>query len=502
MAPLFRKLEAELDHDIEKEYKEEDFDPTPVVMRILTASSESHERIDRKAAEFEAAMQNIVEVYHQAFNQSLRSFSDILKTVTSTQQQVSTMKREAQRTRELLTSRRKNLGELWMESMRQKETVRILTLVEEVQTYPAVIDKYLAEKHYLHAAELLVKATGLLRSGDLAPIRALENVVYDINVRMALLQNTLVAELVSFLFGAPTAATAVVGTTATGSHAPPRAAGSIQVSMTPERLQELLTENVKEDLLDRTETSDPLLFVRLVIESLRVCNHVGPALQTLGDAVTPNINRVLVEAVAAIRARTSSREHTLESTQDKHAQNAEPLVKLLELLFDRFLDILRNTSYVLQMFTLPHLKRPHLSRSDGRGVSAGDIKEGAQLFSVQAVWAAVENELKELLRVHFQTQVSVSSIRATVAATSAVGASDVDFSFDYLDAVDQGTTTQQSVLVCEASPYNVVYAYRLLIGFSDRALTLIPASPDTQTTELNGFLDEFVSETFFCCFKI
>lgn len=61
----------------------------------------------------------------------------------------------------LLHCRRDELKKLWSEGLEHKYVLQLLDEIEEMNEVPNKLTAFLANKHYLHATQLLVKAVEL-----------------------------------------------------------------------------------------------------------------------------------------------------------------------------------------------------------------------------------------------------------------------------------------------------------------------------------------------------
>lgn len=61
----------------------------------------------------------------------------------------------------LLHCRRDELNKLWFEGLEYKYMLQLLGEIEEMNEVPNKFSSFLANKHYLHATELIVKAVYL-----------------------------------------------------------------------------------------------------------------------------------------------------------------------------------------------------------------------------------------------------------------------------------------------------------------------------------------------------
>ena len=140
--------------------------------------------------------------YHSGFNNSINTFSGIVKKISDSRSKIKELKKDLLQTQEHLRkiqSRRRELGNIWLKGLEYKEMIKLLDQMwvlllsffadffvltapplfacssEELKKAPQLLNEYMASKHYLHAVELAVKSAKVLNSEGLANVGALRD---------------------------------------------------------------------------------------------------------------------------------------------------------------------------------------------------------------------------------------------------------------------------------------------------------------------------------------
>ncbi|KAJ3201082.1 hypothetical protein HDU82_008374 [Entophlyctis luteolus] len=125
-----------------------------------------HERLEQ-------SMDLIVNDYHQAFNDSIQTFSTVVENIADSHKRVSDMKEELERCKELLQSRKYDVFPLWVKSIQFKEMMHILETIEMLQSSPEKIESLISGKYHYMAVSTLISALDILNAPEFAGIGAL-----------------------------------------------------------------------------------------------------------------------------------------------------------------------------------------------------------------------------------------------------------------------------------------------------------------------------------------
>ncbi|KAJ3189924.1 hypothetical protein HDU85_000210 [Gaertneriomyces sp. JEL0708] len=174
-----------------------DFNPVPHALSLLDESSlgRDYGSFCDMYQKLEAAMDVIVEEYHDQFNTAIQTFSSVVENVTDSQSRVRDMRTRLESSREWLQCKRFDLLHLWVKSIQYKEMTRILDTLDEMQNAPTRIESLIASKHYLTAVRLLVSAIRTVEEGECAEIGAVEGVRVKLNEIRNSLTDVLIEEL-------------------------------------------------------------------------------------------------------------------------------------------------------------------------------------------------------------------------------------------------------------------------------------------------------------------
>lgn len=105
------------------------------------------------------------------------SFCWILELVLSdSQKRANQMRRALESSRDLLQTRRDDLMELWLKSVRLKEMLRMVDSIAELREAPEKVDILLNQKYYLQALGTVLKSLQTMAAPEYAAVLALNEI--------------------------------------------------------------------------------------------------------------------------------------------------------------------------------------------------------------------------------------------------------------------------------------------------------------------------------------
>eukprot|EP00057_Strongylocentrotus_purpuratus_P006645 XP_011661119.1 PREDICTED: uncharacterized protein LOC105436824 [Strongylocentrotus purpuratus] len=111
-------------------------------------------------------------VNYDTLTKTIQAYSSISGRIKNARERTKLVKTDLLSCKELLHCRRDELRKLWLEGIEQKQVLALLDQIEDVKSVSARLATFLANKHYLHATELVTKTMGQL-DGDLKGVEAL-----------------------------------------------------------------------------------------------------------------------------------------------------------------------------------------------------------------------------------------------------------------------------------------------------------------------------------------
>ncbi|KAJ3390186.1 hypothetical protein HDU84_007882 [Entophlyctis sp. JEL0112] len=152
-----------------------------------------HERLEQ-------SMDLIVNDYHQAFNDSIQTFSTVVENIADSHKRVSDMKEELEWCKELLQSRKYDVFPLWVKSIQFKEMMHILETIEMLQSSPEKIESLISGKYHYMAVSTLISALDILNAPEFAGIGALSETHNHLEEVFRTLHETLIEELNNHIY--------------------------------------------------------------------------------------------------------------------------------------------------------------------------------------------------------------------------------------------------------------------------------------------------------------
>lgn len=175
------------------------------VIRPLAESNNYAERDAQKAKlemnfkRIDQQLDELVATHHEELGSTMQVFSKISTRVSSSKEQILTIKEKLTNCKALLHCKREELKKLWLESVEQKHVLNLLDEIEQITEVPAQVEAYARKKHFLHATQLLVSSVELL-DGKLDGIDALKDVKACLITKKDQIHEVLVDELQRHLY--------------------------------------------------------------------------------------------------------------------------------------------------------------------------------------------------------------------------------------------------------------------------------------------------------------
>eukprot|EP00818_Percolomonas_sp_WS_P008873 CAMPEP_0117456404 /NCGR_PEP_ID=MMETSP0759-20121206/11859_1 /TAXON_ID=63605 /ORGANISM="Percolomonas cosmopolitus, Strain WS" /LENGTH=1145 /DNA_ID=CAMNT_0005249741 /DNA_START=8 /DNA_END=3444 /DNA_ORIENTATION=- len=185
---------------IPSEYKKDSFSHIPIVAKSLSDPQKKLQKLDQYISILEDSVDEITNVHYREFNQSIRNFSRSVDKVDDCCVRVNQMVLDLDRCESLLQSRADDLSQLYGSYLQHSECLRILKMIEEVREVPKSLRKAIDTKHYLYAAEQVIKYTECLRKEELNGVRGLVDIRSEIDSFRDKLPEVLVQELNAFCY--------------------------------------------------------------------------------------------------------------------------------------------------------------------------------------------------------------------------------------------------------------------------------------------------------------
>ncbi|XP_065194932.1 exocyst complex component 4-like [Sycon ciliatum] len=382
-------------------------------------------RIERDFAECDERLDNIVDENHDRLKESVHTFTKIDAQVTASMKRIHLLKDSLKECKELLHCKRDSLRKLWIESLENKQILKMLDRIEEAKSVPEQLNRFIANKHYLHATELVVNKVAVL-SGELSGVEALQEVRRELHSKEKALTGILTDELHRHLYtkaslpkrkpGRSQAAVAAALTNKSAAQpAPPPTTAQSHVlalhqsakkthsrsasrsltmntgteasaSPTPTQITDTLEEEIVEDVMCRDPEENSSHFMAILVESLSKLGTVTECIEAIKTRMNGEM-RAIVELLSEQVGKSAERRGESLFPQSSTPGQSKLLLELLQLCFEKFRAVGQAHKTLLC-----HFKRAN---------QAYNTVTTVKLYPEAQVWSAIQYALQLLLAEYF-----------------------------------------------------------------------------------------------------
>ncbi|KAI9101019.1 Sec8 exocyst complex component-specific domain-containing protein [Phlyctochytrium arcticum] len=404
-----------------------DFNPVPHALSLLDESSlgRDYRAFCEAYGKLEGAMDLIVNDYHQAFNTSIQTFSNVVENITDSQRRVRETRANLENSKDWLQCKRFDLLHLWLKSIQYKEINRILDQIEELQGVPDRLESLIQAKYFLTAVKLLVSATRNVEEGECSEIGALEAVKQKLQEMHGSLHETLIEELHSHLYlKSPFTLYRVEAVDHhtlrkqhSGKYSNPRlfrsgpdnilsmdrsrrpGAGRPGSEPLEERLQKIAGSEDPEETAEDLETNpeaDSYQYIQSLLESLAHLGRLGQAMEVIRERLPVELYYVVERTVQEVDHRFGKLSASATDAASQRVGNGGPNLLgtdvrnvevrlLLEFLWELFLKL----EAIVQGHRFLQAVALRISKKSGLQTEGW--------YTIRDVWFTAQNELKALL---------------------------------------------------------------------------------------------------------
>eukprot|EP00698_Gefionella_okellyi_P019585 TRINITY_DN6020_c0_g1_i1.p1 TRINITY_DN6020_c0_g1~~TRINITY_DN6020_c0_g1_i1.p1 ORF type:complete len:762 (+),score=190.40 TRINITY_DN6020_c0_g1_i1:477-2762(+) len=367
-----------------------------------------------------------------------------------------------------MESRSQDLFTLYMQNIEYKEMIRILDLVEQVRTVPEQLEAAIEAKLVLRAVKLMQDNVTLLLSEDLGDIEALSDIRKTIMDRKNTFHEQLINELMDHIYLKGALAQSA------GTYKPPPPA--------------LPRDVVADDA--ENPTGDSARYIRVLLVALHQLNKLKDAVQDIMQRHLIELRTVIEETVTTVRAAFPSKQPLTTDEQ------GAALKMLLESVFDRYLIILRNHAYVLNVMDI---------------LNAQKTADAVDTYQMKVIWTGIYNELQGLLTEYLGASNSGGGGPGRVDEWSLMHCADGGkfklFRFGRSQAAIQASSTadplndykpmKKAEVLVPASVHHVVTIYKQVVRFNDDALEIFAKTAQERAdSSFRVYVDDFIQHTF------
>ncbi|XP_050387688.1 exocyst complex component SEC8 [Argentina anserina] len=154
------------------------FDSLPHVVHILTSKDREGEVefLKQQSDVVEEVVDEVVHNYHSGFNKAIQNYSQILRLFSESTEHIGVLKVDLGEAKRRLSSRNKQLHQLWYRSVTLRHIISLLDQIEGLSKVPARIEKFISEKQYYAAVQFHVQSMLMLEREGLQTVGALQDV--------------------------------------------------------------------------------------------------------------------------------------------------------------------------------------------------------------------------------------------------------------------------------------------------------------------------------------
>lgn len=484
---LYNQLQVGLSA-IPKEYKTSGaFNPMPSVIRVLDPQfagtrEEKLDQLENQFEQMEDCMNLIVDEYYQGFNESVKNYSHILTHVTNSQQSVTTLRENIEKTKKALASRSKALKLMWKQNVEYKEILEILDKVQELKAIPQRLNEFNEAKQFFAAAKLLVEATSTLFDDSLLDIGALNELRKELVERKNTYHETLIDELHTFLYSSSL---------------------SSEEKETEEKRHSSRMLDLTEKDSEQPHWRNPAVRqpVKQIVDALYHLHQIPYAMSTIMEQVYTRLKGLLNETVD--NCLSIAEFYKIPEGEVTLANKTNPLVKLLSLLFPKCIQILENHNFLLDLMHKHQNTETKKTAEFAIPVNGG--AGSAHVYTLENVWIQMQTVLESLLKTHLQVHEPGQTNSKVKSVTQSKKSKLFSFSCSSAATFTANKNAPQheliNVLLLKPSPYNVIPIFPQIVQFNqgveqrfgellilgiDVAMLLHASAPSFKWTELAG----------------
>ncbi|XP_011498011.1 PREDICTED: exocyst complex component 4 [Ceratosolen solmsi marchali] len=513
------------------------------VIRALSASETNEQREVEKAKlekdykRCDQRLDELVSTHEEDLTEVMRIFGILSEQVTAARERIHSVKENLNACKQLLNCRREELMKLWLEGVEHKHVLQLLNDIDELKGIPAKLSSYLEKKHYLHATQLLVSA---LSMGDkvLEGVEALREVRSELESKKQKLSSKLLEELNNHLYKEQLVETGLKrqgsnrdfqrGNEARSSKGnkvkrnlldvavPGYLSGQISRKTSNVGLEDLNNLVEDEGNLNPEENSEH--FLAIIIECLALLNQIPEAIEVVKAQMQNELLKIIEEASKNIK-ELPNKEMPLNvrvqtnSALEEEPTSQSPLLELLNIIFERFQQVIASHSLALCGFT--HVIKKHNLETSLYGIT--DVWNNIQ--AVIQILLTEYLDVQNMVDGPFQSSVSLNEQTNDInvyfakkrpqrpkngllfkfdSSTHTMSFNNYlkDHSYSSLTSAENKQSKSNKKLVCKPDPKNITLIFRPIMQFIDEIERAMGVTTGNSMCTLSNFLADYVKEVY------
>ncbi|SSD59795.1 related to Exocyst complex component SEC8 [Saccharomycodes ludwigii] len=151
-------------------------------------------------SKIEYDLQKTVNEHYQAFNSNISSYRDLVQLISSSQEQINTLRNRTDTAIVNITKKHESLESLNEDHIRKSKVIEILNALETIVAYPAQIDKAINSKNFSQAQDLLSKSFNIANANNLWKLKACQTIKQQLEMQQKNLFELIVEEVECLIY--------------------------------------------------------------------------------------------------------------------------------------------------------------------------------------------------------------------------------------------------------------------------------------------------------------
>ncbi|KAI8146190.1 hypothetical protein BJV82DRAFT_600834 [Fennellomyces sp. T-0311] len=372
----------------------------------------------------DTSLESIVDDYYKGFNNSIGTFGGVLQHINDSQNRVEQMKNSLRKCKGELLEKRTDLLNMWHKSEQHKEMLNLLEQIEEIRSTPEKLDRMMANKHVLGAAELLMNSTRTISSKEMKQIGALDDLRRTLDGQKNTLYDLLIEELHNHLYlkssfcdnrwaayvpgqrSLPVSSLKPRSFTDKAQRDPDADADGNAEDMFAVDENAILTEDT-----DKNPETDSYYYMEIIMESLAILGDIPPAMETVRERLPLEIHRLVDKTISEVEERHSGSGNSKRQSDRQSASNSdiycldrannevknEILKDLLWTLYSKLEAVLRGFRFTETCAR--RIKKRLIAAREFDGT-----QDTFRIYHFHEIWRPVQAEIRTLLQDYLSSQ--------------------------------------------------------------------------------------------------
>ncbi|XP_066910805.1 exocyst complex component 4-like [Clytia hemisphaerica] len=378
------------------------------IIKQLSASSGDEKSRESEKKKIQQDLKNadeqlgtLVEENQEHLKKTIQSFGSVVTRVTACRSRIKVLHEKLVHCRTLLYCNRDDLKTHWQEGLECTEKLNLLDKIEKAVTVPEQLDKYISRKHFLHASRLLVETVKNLE-GPLHAVDALRDLRASLNLRKAILHETIIDELNKQIYAEPQKSKKNVATDS-NTAAFKRIFSTVKEPSRNELTIPVFKHTELYEDLQRDPGENVPLFMYLMVEALFELEKIPEAIESFKSRIKRDMMLVVRKVTDQVSKRAIEMTDVVAVEELVKKEYPEILVDLLDVAFDKFRVIALNHSILLVALDKAKERMNPIKTKD------------VSLYTKEDIWSKIQFAIKDMLEPYLGDQ-SIMNAQQTLAS--------------------------------------------------------------------------------------